>query len=414
MTKPKTIIITGVTLTGNLGGVAMSESIRDLCEAKGINVSIASILPKADEKSAIAQHYKIIPLPYKAFLLFTAPFFLAIALLPLPSKLKRWLAKLSFSGRHFASADAIIDLSGIAFVDKRGVALLWYNTALLLPGLVLSIPTYKMSQALGPFNGALNQRVAKWALNKAAWVYCRGRKSFDNCLTLGVERCSYAPDVSFSLQSENLKQTASEIVNNAANLSKPSKRVVICPSKVVQDYCSHKNISLVQELASYIEAQQEEGNSVFLMPHSEDSGIGKNNDLGLCIAIQKTVENKLGASCPIIDPKGSPRLAREVIGLADLAITCRFHSLIAALASATPAITIGWNHKYQEAAAPFNIEHFVIDYENMTCNSLLKHTGAAFSQASSLAEQMMLSSIKTKQYATTAINDTLEKILKHE
>lgn len=401
----KQILITGVTLTGNLGGVAMAEAIRDLAQQHQLQPALASILPGADKQSALAKHYRIVDFSYKPFLLFYAPYFLLLLLLPLPKRLKRRLACLLAIGRAFAQTRAVIDLSGIAFVDGRGIALLWYNAAIVLPALVCGTPIFKMSQALGPFSG-FNQWLARFILSRVNWVYSRGHISQQHTQQLGLTNSSYAPDVSFALNTGEQHQQA------VALLPANNRNVVICPSKVVYDYCLQAGIELLPVLSHYIAWLEQQGFTACLLPHSEDSGIGKNNDLALCQQLLQQHKASHGESdIQFYDPNGDPRLAREIIGQAEFAITCRFHSLIAALATATPAITIGWNHKYQEAAAPFAIDNLVIDHEQLCVDTLIEKTQCLLEQAKTLQANMAEAANKARSQSTLAINETLEKVV---
>ena len=397
------ILITGVTLAGNLGGVAMIEAIRQSAQSLDRQPHLASILPEADQASHLAMHYRIEDFSYRSLLLVYGPFFLMLLLIPMPRSWRGRLACLTKMGRTFYAASRVIDLSGISFVDGRGIPLLWYNVAVALPAFACGTPIVKMSQAVGPFSG-LNRFVAKAVLSRVEWVYSRGHISENNMQDLGLTNSSYAPDVSFALDTSHQSHRAKKM------LSEAERNVVLCPSKVVLASCRGSGVDFLKILLSYIAFLEDHGFKACLLPHSSDTGISKNDDLSLCQQLFIDHKKKRPSSnVAICDPEGDPCLAREIIANAEFALTCRFHSLISALATATPAITIGWSHKYAEAASPFGIEKFVIKYESLSAKMLASKTHELLADCESLRASMRTVAQKVSEESILAINVALKE-----
>ena len=77
---------------------------------------------------------------------------------------------------------------------------------------------------------------------------------------------------------------------------------------------------------------------VALLPHSSNSGIAKNDDHDVTKRLQQRVEqDKL--TLPILDPMGDPRLARALIGQANVFVASRFHSMACKVRFVNPART---------------------------------------------------------------------------
>lgn len=396
------ILVTGVTLTGNLGGVAMIEALRQVSQPLYGIPHLASILPEADQGSQLSARYRIENFSYRSLLLIYGPFFLVLILIPMPRSWRKKLARLTRVGRTFSAASRVIDLSGISFVDGRGIPLLWYNVAVTLPAFACSTPIIKMAQALGPFSG-INRLVAKAVLSRVDWVYSRGHISANNIKGLGLKNSSQAPDVSFALDTSGQSHRAQKILPVAAG------NVVLCPSKVVLDYCNKCGVDLPAILVDYIAFLEELGFQACLLPHSSDTGISKNDDIALCqelFAVYK--EKRPSSNLMLCDPGGDPCLAREIIANAEFALTCRFHSLISALATATPAITIGWSHKYAEAADQFGIEKFVIGYESLNAKILAIKTQELLADRHNLRASMHTAAQKARDESILAITVALQ------
>lgn len=126
-------VITGVTLSGNMGGAAMlSAALQQLRRRyPGALFQLLSIYPEADRAIDSNPDLEVIDARPLRLLAWYMPLTL---LGGLGEWLRRLIAQRSPFFQAIAAADAVIDLSGIAFVDKRGLPLLWYNLSCALPG----------------------------------------------------------------------------------------------------------------------------------------------------------------------------------------------------------------------------------------------------------------------------------------
>ena len=55
---------------------------------------------------------------------------------------------------------------------------------------------------------------------------------------------------------------------------------------------------------------------------------------------------------------------KNVISIFDLLIGSRYHSLVFGLTCGVPSIALSWSHKYKELFQLFDLEEFVVEYEN--------------------------------------------------
>ncbi len=357
------IIVTGVTRTGNLGGTAMLCAVEDTLSSFIDCFKLASILPKKDKAKKGIDSAEIVDADYKIWLLVTLPF--CLFLWPFRKfRIVKSLARRMPILRDFYGMDAVIDLSGIAFVDGRGAPLLAYNVAVVMPGLFFDIPVYKLSQALGPFHGRLNRVVAKWVLSKCESVAARGEISKEHLHSIGLTRTKFIPDTSFALKIDEFtkKEARNYVVEKFASSSN-EKLVMFSPSAVVEKNCQKVGKNLTEIFSQLIVELTMKGFDVGLVPHSTNTGIRKNDDMAVVTSIyNEVIQSVESSSIQILDVRENPKFARAVIAEADVFVACRFHSLIAALSQAVPVTTVGWSHKYEEASKPFKMNNFAMDY----------------------------------------------------
>jgi colanic acid/amylovoran biosynthesis protein len=401
------LLVTGVTRTGNLGGAAMLCALEDVVASRLDDYALASILPSRDAIQVGPDKARIVPADYRIWLLLVAP--VCILLWPLRrcSFVRSFTSRLPIL-RAFAAADAVADLSGIAFVDGRGFPLLYYNFAITLPAFFLDVPVHKLSQALGPFEQPLNRRLASWTLKRCRSVAARGKTSLGYVRELGVSGATYRQDTSFALDIPEVvrNEAASQIVSMGLK-ELPHALVIISPSAVVRNYCRQQGIDMEESFAAAMAELSRRGMRIALLPHSTNTGIAKNDDFSLVAALEVRLAH-MGHNVCVLDPKGNPRLARALIGEADVFVASRFHSLIAALSQAVPVATIGWSHKYAEAAAPFHMEEYTMDYSEVRPERLVAVIEQLVARRHEFRAPMLEAAVDARESARAGIEFIME------
>jgi colanic acid/amylovoran biosynthesis protein len=370
MMHPMNIVITGVTLTGNMGGSAMLHAALQQLRKRfsGAQFHLISIYPKMDDLVNHETDLKICSASPLALLLLYMPLTFLGAL---GAGFRKILARRIGFFRTVSNADFIIDLSGIAFVDGRGLPLLWYNLSCALPGIVWHKPVFKLSQALGPFNETVNRIVARMLLGKCAAVVARGEQSLHYLKGLGLTNIYSSPDVSFALEvPDNVRLRAKGIFNNFN--AKRTNWVVVSPSRVVENLCIKKGIDFLGQMQEFVNnIIGEERFNVLILPHSLGRGGSKNNDIELCRNLYERINNKNQVFFYV--PDEDPILLRALIGHADFFVGCRFHAVVAALIMSVPTLVIGWSHKYREMAASFEADVQCLDFSVLNAAALTRH-----------------------------------------
>ena len=372
-------VITGVTLTGNMGGSAMLHATLQQLRSRfpGAKFELLSIYPEADRKCNQESDLEVIS---------TAPLQLLAWYMPLTllgavgSGIRRALSRRNAFFKSLEAADAVIDLSGIALVDGRGLPLLWYNLSCALPGIIWGKPVFKLSQALGPFKTTANRLLAKPLLRHCAVVVARGEQSREFLAELGMREPIVLPDVSFALTiPEAIKHRAAQVFREFDDNDRPW--VIVSPSQVVANLCSSRGIDFLKQMQQFVEGLlKDETYNVLVLPHSLGTGKSKNNDIVLCRELYSRLTDKQHVFLHI--PAEDPVLLRAIIGQAAFFVGCRFHAVVAALITGVPSLILGWSHKYREMAEAFDADIPNVDFSAFSADTLTE----AFQSAWQLRE----------------------------
>lgn len=268
--------------------------------------------------------------------------------------------------RSMVEADVVVDISGISFVDGRGMATLVYNTLITGTPLLIGRPVVKCAQALGPFEQTPNRQVARRVLSRCEAVCPRGKQTREHLDQIGLPsrtRVMPASDLAFLMEvPQDATERAAEIVARHRFEGSP---VGVLPSSVVERYCAEQNIDYIAVMATLIDSVAERtGRRVMLIPHSAraDDRPGRMNDRPTCRAIHERLSRP--DSCALVDESLPPTVLRALIQECEVVATSRFHAMISALATSTPVLVVGWSHKYAEVLSQIGLEDWVVDFSS--------------------------------------------------
>jgi colanic acid/amylovoran biosynthesis protein len=391
--------ITAATFTGNRGAEAMLlttiEQLRNRFPACAIHV--LSYSPK-DDQEWLSSHpingvYIHDATPKQIVLQWCARSALAAV-----TRLRPPLAaKHGQSMPALLNVDAVFDLAGVAFIDGRE-KFLPFNVLTLAPFLINGVPTYKLSQALGPITSIANRLSAKIVLPFCKSVVARGEETHRHLQQFGLtSNLRHAPDVSFLLRPH-----AQEIIP----IQQRTGDIGIIPSSVV----SRKRADYEVFLADVIQQLQAQGASVSLIAHSWRSGTQKefNNDMPLVERILARLPHS--NSVRVIGPGLDARGLKAAIGTHKVVVTSRFHGMIAALDTATIPLVLGWSHKYREVLRAFKIEDFAMPTASTDAATLVARTLETLRQASELSAALEAQLPQARQSAQAQYDEILDEL----
>jgi len=371
------VAVIGGTFAGNKGAAGMLESVIANLNGRmggGVRFDVISIYPRRDRARPLPENVSIVAAPPAQLVLLLPPLAALYSLLRMMRLPRKFL--LAYRPlRALAKAAALLDVSGISFVDGRGATLV-YNVACNLPAIMLGVPLLKMSQALGPFRSAPNRAAARFILSRARAVFARGRETEENLRGLGLANVTAAADLAFILNERVPVPPLPPALAGAL----PRGEIVIgvSPSQVLASDCERRGIDLVAVLSSALDRLHEEtGARIVIIAHSllEPERRSRNNDYHVCAALHERLRHKESATLVIEDLTASE--LRAVIERCTILVAARFHAMISALCVGVPPVVIAWSHKYREVMDEFGLGRFVVDAGRLDTESLRELASAA-------------------------------------
>lgn len=370
------IAVVGLTVSGNKGAESMLLAIMHEMEKRvgTCRFDLLTVYPGQDRRQPLPPNLHLVAARPLTMLLLVLPLSLLLApLLRFGPVRRRLRANAVF--RALIDSDLVIDASGVAFVDGRGLPLLAYNLSLCLPPALFGKPIIKVAQALGPFRGRLNRWLGGWALRRVSRVAARGAITAEHLAALGLSNYELCADTAFLMP---LDDEARRVASECLPPSAPGRRRVgISPSVVVDDYCREHGIDYAGVLAQFVRDLREMSFDVVLIPHSlrPESRKRMNNDLIVCQDVLARLDAD-AAGVALIDRELSAPALRAIIARTDFYVASRFHSMVSALASQVPTLLIGWSHKYREVMRMFDLEDWAMGYEQLTPQALRERFAA--------------------------------------
>lgn len=364
MTKITTI---SGTFSGNRGAEAMLRSMIENIRSyrSDIMFNVLSVYPHDDVNECDYDGVTVIDARPKVFMIRC---FLESFIYRFVSK--RINARFSSASLAILESELVLDLSGVSFVDGRGLPILIYNVQCILIPNWFGIKTMKVSQAMGSFNNTLNRLLARHFLSKVDIIAARGAVTRAFLSSIGIAH-EYCTDAAFSLELNGVLPESVE--NILVKIRESGNKIVgLCPSVVVKEYCDKNMVDYHIVMVKFIKSLIELGYSVLIFPHSARAFTAKtkNNDMPLCREIFFR-----GRDIPelyLIDELLNARELRLLISECNYFVGSRFHSVISALCVKTPFYLIGWSHKYAEVLDSFGISELALDFKDLTVNRLVE------------------------------------------
>lgn len=233
-------------------------------------------------------------------------------------------------------------------------------------------PMIPWTQSYGPFSTWLIRLMAKIDLSSNPIVLCRGeycREAVQKLLPQ-IKAMSF-PDVATVLpydKNDGLRYISKNLTLNYKSF------VTVSPSAVLYSRSegqgkNNKHINQMRELCLYIYSQ---GYDVVLVPHSlyPKKNTPNKCDYIVCEEVKACLSEL--ENIHIIKENLSPIELKSIISNAVSHIGARYHSVVAALSSGVPAVSLSWHPKYKDLMHTYDMENFVFDAINETNIDLLK------------------------------------------
>jgi polysaccharide pyruvyl transferase WcaK-like protein len=293
------------------------------------------------------------------------------------NRAKSWLNKLS-------EVDIVIDMSAISYVGypigNSISVLLSPRFRYFLTALFCRKPFLAWTQSYGPLSPKIVQFIAKLDLSRQPIIFCRG----DDCLDevkniLPTKKIFSFPDVATVLDYDS--KWGIDYVKSLIPDIDFGKLITVSPSSVIFNKTKtpdgeSRHIKDMVSVCNYI---INIGYFILLVPHTFRPNRHKPE---ICdYAVSQLILNQINdlSKVAIVSEDLSPIELKSIISTAYIHIGARYHSVVAALSSGVPTISLSWHPKYKDIMRMYNCENYVYDVVN---NSNLNNLFAIFDEVS--------------------------------
>ena len=278
-----------------------------------------------------------------------------------PSSFRRIVVKGDPYLAEFEKVDLVVDISGFALSDQRSaIRRLAYATE-SLTAWALRKPMFLLTQAFGPMSAPLTRAIAGWVLPRAELVVARDQESTGHILGLknGHEVALYqCTDMAMLLPGSEGPRWGDG--------SRPVLGIV--PNVNLTTHEERQGVAgaYVRQLIAVAQLGIELGAEVVMVCYETfpDRPI---DDTWVARAVISRVSP---SKVHLVDTAGATEL-KGIIASLDFLVGARYHSVVAAAASATPFLAVGWAHKYSELATEAGVPYAYIDGRTSSIENVL-------------------------------------------
>ena len=232
------------------------------------------------------------------------------------------------------NVDGLVDISGFALSDQWGAEKAAHRCRVVEAYKRRGKPVVLLPQSMGPFEDPEIAATSRRILTSSDLVWVRDRQSLDyvHRLVGRLPSVRTAPDITIGGPAERPLE--------------PTGQVVMVPNARIVDHGAWTRDEYLGGLIAAGEAAHTAGRSLEVLLHTTERG-------------DEELARVLGTElrCPVVRDQ-HPAAMKGRLGAAELVIASRFHAVLGALSLGTPAVAIGWSHKYRELFVDFGVDDF--------------------------------------------------------
>ena len=355
------VLVTGLCLQGNKGGPALALSLKKSLQQYLDGASFEFSVPAGEEfkyEQIWSEKYGIPVVESFSLRDFLPPF----CLMPFPARLRRfwrWLQALR-------SADLVVEMSAITYVGPP----IRPQTSVILGGRfyyflfsrIFRKPFLAWTQSFGPFSTRIVRLLARFDLGSQPIIFCRGDDARVAVKELLPESKALSfPDVAVLLPYDEGwgRQYCKELGVDVDR----TRIVTISPSAVLYGKAKSRGRASqhLEELRNVVNKCRELGLEVVVVPHTFRPG---RHEPTICdFAVGDLLIESLDSTDGVflVREDLSPMELKSIISQAHMHVGARYHSVVAAISSGVPAISLSWHPKYRDIMRMYGIDEFVHD-----------------------------------------------------
>lgn len=234
--------------------------------------------------------------------------------------------------------DYVLDASGFSMTDSWGMQPISSRLSRLRRWRHRGIGFAMLPQAFGPFEKPGLNEAAGSVFDFAAHIWARDETSatYVSSSVGSAERISIAPDITIGM--------------DAPPSSRGHRDVVLVPNWNIAKRSGTDGERLyVESMYRLVSALHKKGRSVTGLCHEGAADL----------RILEQVAERVGG-IPVLSPKSGIECKRIIAG-SQAVIAGRYHAVVSALSSGTPAIAHSWSHKYAALLQDFDVRDGLAD-----------------------------------------------------
>jgi colanic acid/amylovoran biosynthesis protein len=251
--------------------------------------------------------------------------------------------------------DIFLEMSTDLHVRSYGSAAFYYSFFFLLLCVTMKKPFVMYAASMGPFESKLDKLIAKFFCNRASLITVRDEISMNYLRQLGLDNQNVylTADPAFLFVSQCSNEKINEILAGQGINQSRQPLVGISPSSFIYRYRlldietkseRHKKyVMLMAQVTDYVVEKLDA--TVIFVPHHPAEG-----ETLVYEEIYQGVRNK--SMVKLIGDDYTAEETKGIIGMCQMFIGCKVHSVVASTTMYVPSIAISYSHKFHGILGP--------------------------------------------------------------
>ena len=350
----------------SMGGAAIAVVLVKLLKSNIPNITVTLMPSRWRDRDVYVNRYKMKSVEFVPHIWYRERFSTAATLMysVFPALFAFLICSVSnvlrkfniFCKNPYDKYDIIIDLNSDSLNEHYGIAFPLFTLFNLALASLSGKPVIVCPCTIGTFKKPFMNFIVNFVLNKMSLIMVReeiGRKNLKS-LSVSKPKIALAADLAFLFEPKQIKETLAGI--RPREIKKPI--VGIAPSQEISRYAFvqdredlnekyRKYIRLMAEITDFV--IERINASVILIPHSlsekDTARYQRLDDRIACRQIYQIVRNK--KKTRLIDGNYRADEIKGLIGICDLFVGCRMHSVIASTSLCIPTIVLAYGEKFE-------------------------------------------------------------------
>jgi colanic acid/amylovoran biosynthesis protein len=237
---------------------------------------------------------------------------------------------------------AVVDASGFAIGDQLPVGTARRMAADVARWKRQGKPVVLLPQAFGPFEKEEPRRLCREIATAADLVAARDPDSLRHARKAApavADRIVLAPDITIGIEG----------IPPTPGLVPPATALLVPNARMLDRTGAATARAYLPFLARCAHACRSAGLHPAILIHDD----GEDD------ALVEPLRTQSGLDLPVLH-EPDPRRLKGLLAAATLVVGSRFHALLGALSSGTPAVAAGWSHKYERLFDDFGCSHLTV------------------------------------------------------